>query len=513
MLSILQRLAPPLLAIVAIAAAAPALAGGVVVWLEPIVPDDKVRARTEKTTEADQHLAHSDLALTADPPADDDLKRYERLAEVLEQGRARWDEFEVELGIAREIEGVIASIDLVRSKRDRDDLVAARLFQGAAVVRAFEPETFAEGANAKPFREELPGLVANRPWLQARALDPGRTYSRGDLGDGATFPELKAFSEAVADLQPGTVDLSLLPGGVVVFVDGVEQPSGTAEVEVPAGLHYVHVEKEGTVYGRRVLEVGPGGEVAFDVDVDAEEVSRAKTKVLDGVATGFPDDVKRALDQVARDSTEPVFLAALDERGREVIVPYAKGATLKKDPLATFLMGLEVGGGVVQSPYYGYFEGKEPVDTSAPGATLGLNLELGIWHFAFLGGADAFWTPTATVPVGTGATDDTTSPVLETPVVPNLWGGFGAYVLRPLPRRINLLLAGTYGLVSPGHYGFGGRIKLGIPVGEGLWFRIVGGAHHSPSTYWSADELDAVDDPAELPLTSFWGRLGLGFSF
>ena len=118
-----------------------AYAGPVVVWLESTAPDDKqVRKVEGQVGEGGTHLCHLDLAFPPQPVADADDERYAALRATVDDARAKWTEFDVELEIANAIEEAISQIDVVRDQDDARELADARLVQGAAVSRAFSSD-------------------------------------------------------------------------------------------------------------------------------------------------------------------------------------------------------------------------------------------------------------------------------------------------------------------------------------------------------------------------------------
>lgn len=471
-------------------------AEGVVIWMEDDLPDDKARAKAERLAGANVHLAHVDLAFPPMPATPEDAALIESLREAVASGRSRWDEFDIELTIARELEAALVPIDLIRDRRDLQDIVDARLFQGAAVQKAFSPEAFANSDDAKPFRRSFPGLVGNAPWLAAMALDPTREFTRADVADGSAFPDLQALRPGFELLPSATVDLQELPEGATLVVDGRTVEASEATVELAAGLHYVHVVRKGRVSGRQILELEPDQELALPLLVDDTELEQARNKVIEGLTTGLPDDVKVSIEALSKHHSGPIFIAALDEKGRVEILPYARGAQLFKQKPVTFVLAGEVGGGVIVSSLFNEADG---TNVTAPAVLGHLGMELGIYNFALLGGADIALTPANTVTHGNAdETDD-----VVTSILPRAWGGAGVYVLRPSGNTPTMLLAGTVGWNYPAHLAFGGRAALGIPIDDkGTWFRIAVGGDGAPNSMWEGELRD-------IPMYTMYLRFGL----
>lgn len=476
---------------------APALAGeGVVIWLEGSIPDDKATARAERLSGASRHLAHVDLAFPPMPATAEDKERLQAVRQAISEGRARWDEFDVELSIARELEGALVSVDLIADDRDLRDVVDGRLFQGAAVQKAFDPDSFANSEDAAPFRRAYPGLVGNAPWMLALALDPDREISMGDVADGSTFPDLQALREAFRAVPKGKLDVKRLPEGAQLVVNGRQVDTSGGVIELPAGQHFVHILRRGVVSGRQSMELGPSETVPLPMIVDETELEQARSKVLQGVTAGLPEDVKGSIEELLNHHTGPVFLAATDEKGRVSILPYARGAQLFKQKPVTFVLSGEVGGGVIVSPL---FDGSNGANTTAPAILGGLGFELGIYNFALIGGADMALTPANTV---THANPDETENI-TTSIAPRPWGGAGLYLLRPSGNTPTMLVAGTVGWNYPTHLAYGGRVAFGVPIDDnGTWFRLVVAGDTAPQTLW--------DPPLkEIPMHTLSLRFGL----
>lgn len=463
-----------------------ALAGeGFVVWLESDIPDDKARQKVENLSGASVHLAHADLAFPPQPATPEDAARIEALREAVASGKARWDEFDVELTIARELEAALIPIDLIRDKRDLQDIVDARLFEGAAVAKAFGPEDFATNDDAQPFRLSFPGFSGNKPWLVAMAIDPEREFTRADVADGSAFPDLQALEPAFAELPSAELDVSDLPTGTTLIVDGTERTAEGGVIKLRPGPHYTHVLRNQKVSGRQVLELESAAKLDLPLIVDETELEQARNKVLEGLTTDFPADVKQSIEDLGEHNSGPIFVAALDEKGRVEVLPYARGAVLFKQKPVTFVLAGEIGGGVVVSSMF-----NEPggANVTAPAMMGHLGFELGIYNFAIMGGSDLAITPANTLQFGRqdGSGDVTTS------IQPRPWGGLGIYVLRPSGTTPTMLLAATLGWNYPAHLPFGGRAAFGIPIDDrGTWFRLVVGGDAAARSMWEDEYADA----------------------
>jgi hypothetical protein len=480
--------------------AIPAIAAPVVVWLEPDLPEEKYLRRAENAAGGDAiHLSHVDLAFPPQPYNDADDDKVEALrAEVIE-ATAVWDQFDVEFGIATSMEVILSQIEVARDRRDLDEVVDALLVQGAAVSRAFPPTEFQESDAAEPFRATVPGARVNRPWLVAMALAPDRNFTRADLVDGGPWPDFKQLREQLGGLPPGYLDISDLPRGAVVVVDGKVVERGTRETPLRPGTHFLHVIRNDVISGRQRLEIEAGLSADVPMLVDIAMLGAANAALVAGSTEGFPDSVKQSLEAITAYHTGQLYLAALDG-GRLVIQPYSGESIRRKKRVVTVLGTGEIGGGVVVSPL---FDGSNGDTTSAPAAHGGLGLEIGIFNGVILGGFDLAFTPGNTVTHGNR--DETEN--VSTSVLPQAWGGIGVYVLRPSEIRTTLLLALTYGWNGPAHKALGGRLTLGVPIDEGgTWFRLTVGGSSASKSLW-----DTGND--ETPMHTLFFRLGFGTRF
>lgn len=469
-----------LIAVIALLQATPAFAQTVVVWLEPELPADRDQRRAEAVLdgEAYLHYGHEELAFPPEPWTSADERAYEGLRAEIVEGRARWDQFDVELDIARQLDVALAGVDIVRDRRDLEHVIGALLLQGSAVSRAWPPMGFQDAPEAEVFRAPVPGARVNRPWLDAIGLQPDRTFVKGDVADGGPWPEFQEILTRLQGLPPGYLDLSDFPRDGKVYIDGDDVEMGLRQVELRPGTHFVHLVRDGVVIGRQKIAVEAGITTRAPLEVDGSELGSARATLIGGSTVGFPVDVTHALDAIGKfHSSSSLYVAALDE-GRVVVQPYAGDAKrVRKRPVTVVLSG-EIGGGAIISPLF------DPVDgdtTTAAAAHGGLGLEIGIYYGAILGGFDIALTPGQTI---THGNRDETANVTSS-VLPQAWGGVGAYLLRPNESHATLLLAATYGWYGPAHLGPGGRIALGIPIDDrGTWFRIAVGGSSSAKSAW-----------------------------
>ena len=251
---------------------------GVVIWLEDELPDEKVLKRSDTRTGGTGHLASSYLAYPPSPVDDADQDSYELLRVAMDEANRRWEEFEIEYAIATGFEQVIDGVGVVRDERDRDAVVSALLFQGAATHIAFEGDGLKVDERAEPFRLASSGKVINLPWTRALAMDSHRIFRRSDLADGASFPALQSAQSDIDTLPLGRIILPPLMAGERVVWNGVMQESAVRELTVHPGRHWVHLMRDDVVHGRAVLDVAPLDEVTFPSAVSAEEMETARAK-------------------------------------------------------------------------------------------------------------------------------------------------------------------------------------------------------------------------------------------
>lgn len=483
----------------------PAFAGPIVVWLEPDLPEEKYLRKAENSVGPAIHLSHVDVAFPPQPHTQADERTMGALRTEVIEARTRWDDFDVELGIATEMQAALDDVTLVRDSRDLEEVVDAYLVQGAAISRAFSPLAFREDEAAEPFRAEIPGDRVNSGWLQAVALAPDRTFTKADLVDGGPWPAFDDLYERLKDLPPGYLDVSDLPRGATVVVDGKVIDRGTREVQLRPGTHFVHVIRNDVVSGRMKVTVEAGLTSDVQLPVDLATLGQANSTLVAGSTVGMSQTIEKSLAAIGKHYKGDVYLAALDG-GRMVIEPWTGEAQRPKKRPVTVLGTGEIGGGVVVSPLFDD-SGGDPV--TSPAAHGGLGLEIGIFNGVILGGFDLAFTPGKTVTHGPGdETETDPNQNVTTSVLPQAWGGLGVYLSRPSdPRNTTLLLAGTYSWLGPAHFGLGGRVVLGIPMDDGgTWFRLtVGGASAGKSSW------DTGND--KTPMHVLFLRLGFGTRF
>lgn len=473
---------------------------GIVVWLHEEVPDDRMQNRANARTGGTRHMSGWDLMFPPMAPSEADQQHMDALRNEVSSGKKRWNDFEVEFGIATDLEKAIDGVDVIRNERDLQEIVEAMLFQGAAVQVAFEPDEMRDGKRAEPFRIERTGGVGNRPWADAVALLPERNPLPSDVADGGTFPDLSDEVQIYRDQPTGKLVFPRRGGEDTIVVDGVVYTGDQAEeADILPGRHFVHVLRNGKIIsGRRVVRVEPGRETQVLPYVKGEELAAARGRVLADTTTGFPESVRGSLERMAAHYGGEVFVAAYDDKGAMVVLPWGHGAALLQQRVVTVVGTGEIGGAILSSPVFDDSEGRQVI---APGAHGSLGMELGIYNAVLLAGADLTLTPGKTI---TYANKDSTANI-DTSTFAHPWGGVGLYVLRPTGHRATVLVAGHYAWLYPAHHGIGGRFSLGVPFepGGSTWLRFTVGATGAPRTTW---------DTAE-PMVVAFLRMGLAARF
>lgn len=446
------------------------------IWVQDDAPDGKVTDKADVATGGTAHTWAIDLRYPPEPETPSDQTDLDGLLEAIENGKARWEEFEIELLIAQDLQLVLDDVSLVRSDRDVEDLVRALTFQGTAVARAFDLDTFGTDERAAPFRWTHDGKAFPRPWVDAYALS-GAVAERGDVVDGTGWQHYQRFLEGLEALPKATFTA---PTGVgSVYLDGTEVPGGETR-EVPPGHHYVHVVRGGVVHARSVLDVGAGEAFTVPMDVSDDDLAATAERVWAGKASGLPDSILVSAEKIqTQRGAESLYLAATD--GKKVaVLPLDATAELKDTTLVTAVLFGEVGAGAVISNDFQQNAGSTDL-VPAPAASAGVGAEIGISYFALGLGMDAAFTPgfTQQWDARAGATNDT-----ALSVIPTAWAGLGVYALRPTKSAPTLSILGTVGYSLPFTLAYGGRIGIGIPIRkerqETSWVRISLNAHYAP---------------------------------
>ncbi len=452
--------------------AAPAQApAALVVWMQPSPPSAEVVKLAERETGPAQHRAWADVAFAAEPVTAADEQRLTALATVLKEGRARWEEFESEAGVARALASAVDPISLLADAVQRDQLRTALLWEGAGITRGYPDNLFPSLQDTAPFRVSVAGRSAVRPWVDAIALDPRHVFERSDLPDGQSLAKVTALQAELALLPPGHLAIDTLPPGCQVVVDGVPVPAETRSVDLAPGHHYAHVLVSGTVAERMEFDSAPNDTVNLRAAISPEVLASSSAAVALGSADVPPDMAAAVRSLAGRAGGEPrVFLGTLDAKGRPRLAAFSGGAIVEKKRPVTLLFVGELGGGVLQSSGFSGNKGVEELTYQFGGS---LGLELGIYNAAIFASGDMALAPAVQMAFGTdGGTTPEDNQQTSAFFRPN--GGVGVYLPRPLPGKVFFLLGGTYGWFAPASLGPGARLSVGIPMkNDGqTWLRL-----------------------------------------
>ncbi len=432
----------------------------VVAWANETVPDARTRARVEKMTGAANHLAWTDLALASAPLDGRDGARRTALETAIASADARWDAFDVEADLARELGAVVEDLTLVRDE-DRAVVERALLRAGAAALRVAPADQWATATVAAPFRTTLAGKAVPTALVNLVALDPARAWTRADVPDAATLAALETVRDALASLPKGQLAVRKLPTGSQLVVDGVV--TGTdAPVALAQGHHYVHVLANGAVAGRTELDVEAGAAATYGPTIELGEVEALRTQVLgDGTPTPTPV-LAEALR--ARAQRAPIFLAALDERGRVELEPWENGARIARPKLVNTSLTTSLGVSQVTSSAFHDTEGTETRGRGFGGA---MELDVAIANVGVYGGTALTITPGLEMGFADANGSNEYLPAYLQP-----YGGVAVFLPRPAKRKFYAMAGAHYGWQSPGAAGPGARLACGIPVGAGTWLRL-----------------------------------------
>ncbi len=464
MLTLLFALAAPAYA----AKAEGPLPPAVVVWLDPAIPANELQGKAHRLTGGGADLGWVDLALTPGDWTEDDRLKTLAVDAAYETGRKRWDDFDVEQGIAQQIQIAADSVSVLRNEADRESLRKALALSGTAAAKAFPEAKFGTAEEAATFRTMVAARAVPKALVDAIALDPEHVWSRDEVGDGLGFAILTQLAEDLRAEPRATLAVGERPPGAVMVVDGRPLEASVTQIDLWPGTHYVHALVGNTIAGRVRLTVSAGQNAVYPLAVGAADLAEARTRMLGGdvaftgpVATGI-----EALSTV-RGQKARVYVAALDDKGRPQVVPYSGGAELMRpNPISVLLTG-DLGIGLVRTQA---FKDTNENYVSAPAPTGNLGVEFGVYNFAVLGGATLFLTPTQRM---TFANGDNTENV-DTPAYFRPYGGIGVYIPRPTPGVPLILVGANYGALLPGSSGFGGLVSVGVPMkGDGTWVRFL----------------------------------------
>jgi hypothetical protein len=439
----------------------------ITVWLQDTAPEEKQVTRADKETGGTLHLWALDLAFPPEPETAADGAQLEAVAGAVEAGKTRWDQFEVEVPIAKAIDDETKKLTLLRSKRDREDLVRALMFEGASIARATSATSFATDAGVAPFRATYGAVSVPRAWLDAYALMT-TTPQRGDLFDGTAWSDWQRFASALSGLEGGSITTDAGVGDV--YLDGELVQPGKHDVR--PGRHYVHVVRAGGVAGRAVVDVEPGKAYDMPRRVSAAHLAATVAAVQAGKRSDLPASVTSALEELIRIHDGAAYLAV--SVGNDLsVLPIDAKLILNDDKLFTALVTADLGGGIAMSK--GFDQNEDGSAQIAPAASGGIGFELGVSYFAIGLGLDGVITPGRTLPFADDKSGDNNS--VSSFLHP--WLGLGAYALRPTKANPTLAILAGVSYLMPDNLGVGGRIAVGVPIDDGHnWVRVLLGGSY-----------------------------------
>jgi hypothetical protein len=447
-------------------AAEPGMAPAVVVWAQDAVPDEETRRKAERSTGPAKHLAWGDVAVDVAPFSSEDEARLAALKQATASARGKWDQFDVELGIARELDAATDNLQVVRDEADRKLLIDALLLQGSATLRAVPESRFSAADELASLRSQVGAKTVAQALVDAAALDPERTWTRADVPDGQTLAKLQALQEDLRAQPRSLLAIEPMPAGVTLVVDGRPLANVPAELPLEPGHHYVHLLVNGKIAGRKELDLEPGGRAALAPALSKDELAAARKAVVAGTRE-VGADFARAAESAGRRTNPPsrTFLAAVDDEGTHTVLPWSNGAQIVKRPVVTAVLAGAVGGNLLVSPAFADANGSP---TMAGGFGGDLSFELGITYAVIYGGAQLTMTPQYRMKYDA----DGSLPNEETPVYVRGYGGLGLYLPRPSKTQPLLMLGGNFGYMTPGALGPGARVSFGVPLsGDGTWLR------------------------------------------
>lgn len=438
-----------------------------VFWLESQVPEPSILERAEATTGEARHLAGPDLAFPPVEPDEGEQKAWDRLEQVLDSARQRWDAFDVERGIAWEIHEAISKIPLVRTAEQRELLVRALLWQGAAVYWSHSQQDLPHTAEGRAFLRDVEGEPALGPWIDALALSPEGEFVRSQLPDQTTFEAFLALERRCRGLSRSRLRLDRLPQGPVLVVDGRPVQRSGPVLEVSPGRHWVYLEEpDGSLRGAAEILVQPGTTHDLHGAAPRRALVEARGALLDRDPDRFPAEILEAAAKRSEGSSpEPIYFAAVAGLRRAVVLSRDQVASGEgMDPLVLSQVAVGTGLGVNRSDSFV----ESPGQVTNKADLLGrLAMDVAWRNLALVGRADLHLSG-GKVEYGVPATETnaTTGALLR------LTAGPGLYLPRPRVHRTYLRLDLQWGTLSPGHAGSVLGFVVGIPTVRSRWVRV-----------------------------------------
>ena len=289
-----------------------------VVWLEP--PSDADRDLVADQAGATRGpLEPIDLRAAATAWSDTDQQAYDALEAALADARTYEKKLDGELVIMRDLAAPLENITIIRNENDRSNVYAALAYQGFAVNRFFG-EGLADDEQAAPYRVDLNGVVVERPWMDAVALDPEREVTPYDIAEAPQRVAYGKVAEVVNQALPASLSPSGLPDGAKLIVDGRETPVGPAgNIKLVPGRHLVHIALDGRVIARWAVDLSAGAAKEMGPELDDD----AWMSFLSGLADG--GEVPAGLAPALKAMGGEVWIARPSDKEPEVFAVRADG--------------------------------------------------------------------------------------------------------------------------------------------------------------------------------------------
>ncbi len=451
-----------------------ALAGPQVLWVGEVAPTADQQARLEQ--QLGPHEVLDPVALMG-APAPEQSSVTVQVESALESARARWNDFDVELSIARDLAAVADGVDWLASEEEAAALRRLLMWQGAATVRAVAPGHLQDD-KLQGLVRPLAGQLHATGFVDGAALFQERDVQAGDLPDGTAWHDWNTWGPVLAALPVAHVRLS--GSFAEVRVDGrPHDPS----VPLAPGVHRLHVQQGDEVVAFRRVELAPGQALDPWPAAHDAELARVAASGRHGRPVRLQGELGRAVERWSEASGDPVVLATGSATGVR-IMPVQTGEGRRdgraRVPVSTW-MSVGASSGITSSDLY--------VD-AAPGrpkqaltTSVGLDVTVLVRRWAVAGGLEVPITPTEGIEVANADLTDN----LRMQAYPRPWLGVGGRVFTSRAAQLDLLVEGAWH--APAWVGVGLRAHLGVRLSDRLGMRLFVTGAYSPASTWTIDPL------------------------
>lgn len=450
----------------------PARADGTAVWLSGKVDPTVV--------DGARHLDVGALApeLAFGPR---DQQAIEALAAELEATRPLLDVFDGELQVLRRLELAADAVEILR-EQDRDLLYRARVLQGFAAWRYYGESLQDAGAAAWRYGGDgSGGPVANRPWVDAVALDPDRAPSPELLPDEQARRAYQSVRAWLLMQPDASVELASPADGAWIVLDG--RPQRTERVRVLPGEHRLHVESPAGVHLRSKQRLASGQAVRLTIPATATELASLASSLPAKGAMALPAPALERLGNLPG----PVTLLVQDGRALRRYELRAGAAHALSDAVGPAARGIWTLRSSLSAAWMN--DGEWYLQHAAEGAEHDMGTVNGVLPGLHLGGAARLG------PMSLGLGVDGRMGVGENQV---LYVGDANQRLRLHPHLAVGLpwVQATVGAALPWRLGLGGRLQIplmgpmewtgGFLWEKGLTYNLPDGRTFSPTDALSA---------------------------